>query len=125
MSIPKDLMYTRSHEWLKLEGQSALFGITNYAQEKMGDIVFVNLPQEGDAAVAGESIADMESVKAVSDIYSPASGTVAAVNEEVLDTPNLINSEPYETWLVKLDSITENEELLTPEQYEQLLKEEE
>ena len=87
----------------------------------MGDLVFVNLPEEGDEVTVGEAFADVESVKAVSDVYSPVSGTVCEVNEELLDTPETINETPYDAWLIKVGEITEKEELLTAAEYEKFV----
>jgi glycine cleavage system H protein len=94
-------------------------GITDYAQHELGDLVFVNLPEVGEEAVKGERIADVESVKAVSDIYSPVNGVVKAVNEAVLDSPELINSDPYGTWLFEIEDVDAFEEFLDAEAYEQ------
>ncbi|MEM1484730.1 glycine cleavage system protein GcvH [Oscillospiraceae bacterium PP1C4] len=124
--IKKDLLYSKSHEWVKeLEDGIFEIGLTDHAQEALGDLVFVNLPQEGDEAEAGEPIADVESVKAVSDVYSPVSGTICAVNEELLDAPELINQNAYEAWLFRVENVTDKEELLSAEQYEKFLSEEE
>jgi glycine cleavage system H protein len=102
MNIPVELLYAKSHEWVRVTGpDSCEIGLSDFAQQELGDIVFVNLPQVGDALKKGEPFADVESVKAVSDIYSPIDGAVTAVNEAVLDSPELINTAPYETWLVK------------------------
>ena len=117
MNIPAELHYTRSHEWVAFDGDVACIGITDYAQEELGDLVFANLPQVGDNVTAGEPFADVESVKAVSDIYSPVSGTVLEVNEELLDRPELINEAPYEAWFAKIEGITAKEELLSADEY--------
>lgn len=119
MNIPKELLYTKSHEWVKLEGDSAEIGLTDYAQKAMGDLVFVNLPQVGDPVNMEETFGDVESVKAVSDVFSPVTGAVTAVNEELLDHPELVNQSPYEAWLIKVENVTAKEELLTPEEYEE------
>ncbi len=125
MNIPKDLMYTKSHEWVKFSSETvAQVGLTDFAQKALGDIVFVNLPQVGDDLSIGDSFSDVESVKAVSDVYSPLAGTVVAVNTELMDAPELINEAPYETWLIKLSNITDQDDLLTADAYEQLLLEE-
>ena len=97
-------------------------GITDFAQSELGDLVFVNLPEEGDEVVVGESFADVESVKAVSDVLSPLSGVVSAINEDILDAPESINSAPYEAWFVKVKDVSDKEELLTAEEYEEFLK---
>lgn len=103
MNIPADLLYTETHEWARVDGDVVEIGLTDFAQNELGDLVFVNLPEEGDEVTAGEPFADVESVKAVSDVMSPASGTVVAVNEELLDNPALINEAPYDAWLVRVE----------------------
>ena len=118
MNIPEELRYTKSHEWLKEEDGVYTVGLTDFAQHALGDIVFVNLPQEGDPLTAGEALGDVESVKAVSDVYSPVTGTVKAVNEDLLDTPEAINADPYGAWLVEVEDITDQEELLDAAAYE-------
>lgn len=118
MTHPTDLKYSKSHEWVKfLDETTALIGLTDYAQDALGDLVFVNLPEVGDEVAAGEVFADVESVKAVSDVFSPVSGTVAEVNEELLDVPEMMNSDPYGAWLIKVENITDREELMTAEEY--------
>ncbi len=120
-TAPADLKYTKSHEWVKLDNTGvAVVGLTDYAQKALGDLVFVNLPEEGDSVTCGESFADVESVKAVSDVFSPVSGTVCAVNEELLDAPESINQDPYGAWFVKVNAISETEELLEADAYEAL-----
>ena len=118
MNFPKELLYSESHEWVqKLEGGNARVGLTDFAQHELGDLVFVNLPQVGDSMDIGDSFCDVESVKAVSDVYSPLTGIVAAVNEELLDAPQLINENPYEAWLVEVESIEEFDNLLDADAY--------
>ena len=124
MTFPEELKYTRSHEWVKFEDDMAYVGITDYAQEELGDLVFVNLPQVDDPVSAGEAFADVESVKAVSDIYSPVNGTVAEINEELLDAPELINNAPYDAWFVKVVEINGTEELLDADEYAAFVEEE-
>lgn len=124
MNFPKELMYTESHEWVKIEGDKALVGLTDYAQSELGDLVFVNLPEEGDEVTAGEVFLDVESVKAASDVYAPLSGVIEEVNEELLDRPGLINEAPYEAWLVKIGEIGDRENLLTAEEYEAVVNSE-
>ena len=125
MNVSKELLYTKSHEWvLFTDDTTAKMGLTDYAQGELGDLVFVNLPEPGDDAVIGEAFADVESVKAVSDVYSPVSGKIAQVNEELLDVPALINTDPYGAWLVEISDITEKDELLSPSAYEQFCTEE-
>ena len=116
-NVPSELRYTASHEWVAEEGDLLTVGLTDFAQSELGDLVFVNLPEVGDDATAGEAICDVESVKAVSDVFSPATGTVAEVNEELLDAPELINEDPYGAWLLKLEDVTEVEELMDADAY--------
>ena len=122
MSVEKGLLYAKSHEWVKEEGGEFVVGITDYAQSELGDLVFVNLPEEGDEVTMGESFADVESVKAVSDVLSPISGVVSAINEAILDAPESINSSPYEAWFIKVKDVTDKEELLSAAEYEEFLK---
>lgn len=99
--------------------------LTDYAQSELGDLVFVNLPEEGDEVTVGEAFGDVESVKAASDVYSPVTGTVSAVNEELLDAPESINEAPYDAWFIKVTDISEEEELLSAEEYEKFVEESE
>ena len=122
MAVQKGLLYSKDHEWVKEEGGEFVVGITDYAQSELGDLVFVNLPEEGDSVTKGEAFSDVESVKAVSDVLSPLTGLVSAINEAVLDAPESINSSPYEAWFVKVKDVTEKEELLSAEEYEEFLK---
>ena len=124
MNTPKELLYTKSHEWVRLEGDAAYIGLTDFAQDALGDLVFVKLPEVGDEMEAGAVFADVESVKAVSDVYSPLSGTVEEVNEELLDAPEKINEAPYDAWFVKVVGITEKEELISAEAYVKVCEEE-
>lgn len=117
MNHPEELKYVKTHEWVKEEGDVVYVGITDFAQDALGDLVFVNLPEEGDEVVAGEAFADVESVKAVSDVFSPVTGVVLAVNEELLDAPERINEDPYGAWFVKVGQVTDHEEYLTAEEY--------
>ena len=116
--IPAELSYTTTHEWVSIEGDTYTIGLTDYAPNALGDLVFVNLPQEGDEVVNGEAFADVESVKAVSDVYSPVTGTVVQVNEELLDAPEAINEDPYNAWLVRVDEVSEVGDLLDADAYE-------
>ena len=125
MKVEKGLMYSKSHEWIKEEGDEIIIGITDYAQSALGDLVFVNLPEEDDEVTLGESFGDVESVKAVSDVYSPVTGVVSAVNGDILDSPESINSNPYEAWFIKVRDVSEKEELMTAEEYEKFLDEQE
>ena len=118
MNFPQELKYTKTHEWVKFEDDTtASVGITDYAQDQLGDLVFANLPEEGDDVVAGDTFADVESVKAVSDVISPVTGVVAEVNEELADNPALMNEAPYEAWFVKVKEITDTDELMTADEY--------
>lgn len=117
-NVVEGLFYTKSHEWVKFEDETtAVIGLTDYAQSELGSLVFVNLPEEEDEMTVGEAFADVESVKAVSDVYAPVTGVVAEVNEELLDTPERINEDPYEAWFVKVKDITDKEEFLSAEEY--------
>jgi len=121
MNIPNELRYSKTHEWVRLEESTAVIGLTDHAQSQLGDLVFVNLPAPGDAVTAGEPMGDVESVKAVSDVYCPVTGLVSAVNTELEDSPQLINEQPYEAWLIRVEKISGTEELLTAAEYEALI----
>ena len=118
MTYPIDLQYSRDHEWLRMEDGVAVIGISDFAQSELGDVVFVNLPEVGDEAIAGEPFGDVESVKAVSDLVCPVTGTVCAVNEELLDAPEKLNEDPYGTWIIKVENVTDTEEMLTAAEYQ-------
>ena len=118
MNYPKELSYAKTHEWVRKDGDTYIIGITDYAQHALGDVVFVNLPQEGDEVTAAESFGDVESVKAVSDIMSPVTGTICAVNEELADSPELLNNDPYGAWIIKVQDVSDTEELLDAASYE-------
>lgn len=124
MNFPSELKYTKDHEWLKMEGDVAVVGITDFAQNALGDIVFINLPQEGDAVTAGESFGDVESVKAVSDVMSPVSGIISAVNSDLEDAPENLNSDPYGFWIIKIEGIRDTEDLMDAAAYEAFCAEE-
>jgi glycine cleavage system H protein len=124
MELRDDLLYSRTHEWVKEEGDVVVIGLTDYAQSELGDLVFVNLPEEGDEVEVGKEFADVESVKAVSDVYSPVSGTVAEVNEDLLDAPESINEAPYDAWFVKVSGVTEKEDLLSAAEYKKFVESE-
>lgn len=124
MNVPKNLLYARTHEWVLKEGDVYTVGISDHAQTELGDLVFVNLPNVDDEVVAGEALADVESVKAVSDIISPVSGTVIEVNEELLDAPEKMNQAPYEAWIAKISNVSAMDELMDAEAYEAFLGEE-
>ena len=117
MEIRDELRYSEDHEWVLVEGDVAVVGITDYAQSELGDLVFVNLPEEGDEVTAGETFADVESVKAVSDVLSPVDGTVAEINEELLDYPEKINEAPYDAWFIKVSDYKEADGLMNAEEY--------
>ena len=118
MNYPKELSYAKTHEWVKVEDGVYVIGISDYTQHALGDVVFVNLPQEGDEVTATESFGDVESVKAVSDIVSPVTGTICAVNEELADSPELLNNDPYGAWIIKVQDVTDTDELLDAAAYE-------
>ena len=118
MLFPAEMKYSKDHEWMKEEDGVAVIGISDFAQDALGDVVFVNLPGEGDEVTAGEAFGDVESVKAVSDLVSPVSGTVCAVNEALLDEPEKLNKAPYDAWLIKVENVTATEELLDAAAYE-------
>ena len=118
MNTPNELKYSKSHEWLKTEDGIAVIGISDYAQDALGDVVFINLPAVGDTVTAGESFGDVESVKAVSDLISPVTGVVCAVNEELEESPENLNSDPYGAWIIKVEEVTETEEMLDAAAYE-------
>jgi glycine cleavage system H protein len=113
-----DLKYSKSHEWVRMDGDVAVIGISDFAQDALGDLVFVNLPQVGDDVTAGEAFGDVESVKAVSDLMSPVTGTVCEINEELLDAPESLNNDPYGAWIIKVENVTDTEELLDAAAYE-------
>ena len=125
MELKNDALYMKSHEWVVIDGDTATVGISDFAQSELGDLVFVNLPEPGDEVTAGEAFADVESVKAVSDIYSPVTGTIAEINEELLDAPEMINENANKAWFIKVENVTEQaEDLLAPEDYEVYCEEE-
>ncbi len=118
MLFPAEIKYSKDHEWMKEEDGVVVIGISDFAQDALGDVVFVNLPGEGDEVTAGEAFGDVESVKAVSDLVSPVSGTVCAVNEDLLDEPEQLNKAPYDAWLIKVENVSDTEELLDAAAYE-------
>jgi glycine cleavage system H protein len=125
VSVPQELQYTRSHEWVRTEGDTATVGITDHAQDELGDIVYVELPEAGATFDAGDSFGTVESVKAVSDLYAPVGGEVVEVNEALGDNPEKINEDPYgEGWIIKL-RVSDEGDLLSASDYEQFLEEEE
>jgi glycine cleavage system H protein len=126
MSYPNDLKYTKEHEWIKVDGSTATIGITHYAQESLGDIVFVDLPKPGSAITAGKTFGTVESVKAVSDLYAPATGTVAEANGDLATSPEKINKDANNTWMIKvtLQNPGELPGLLSAADYEKFVSEE-
>ena len=122
--IVKGLYYTNTHEWVKVEDGFAYIGITDYAQESLGEIVFVELPEEDDQVNAGEEFSAVESVKAASDLISPVSGTIVLVNDDLEDSPELINEDAFENWIIKVDLEDESElnKLLSAEEYSELIE---
>jgi glycine cleavage system H protein len=125
MSTPTELRYTKEHEWVKVEGNTAIIGITDFAQSELGDIVFVELPEVGDEVKLEQAFGSVESVKTVSELYAPVSGTVTAVNDELSDSPELVNESPYENaWMIKveLSNVEELEALLDAAGYTALIE---
>ncbi|MFC4558683.1 glycine cleavage system protein GcvH [Virgibacillus kekensis] len=126
MSLPKDLLYSEEHEWVKKEDSKVRIGITDFAQSELGDIVFVELPEVGDEIEADEPFGSVESVKTVSELYAPLSGTVVEINEELEDSPEFVNESPYEkAWMVVVEPSddSEFENLLSAEQYQEVTEE--
>lgn len=123
MTFPTELKYSKSHEWVCfIDETTATVGLTEFAQSELGDLVFVGLPDVGSALETGKAFSDVESVKAVSDVFSPVSGTVSEVNEGLLDSPELINEDPYGAWFVKVEGISGSEELLSADEYRELVE---
>jgi glycine cleavage system H protein len=120
--IPKDLLYAKSHEWALVEGDVATVGITQFAQEQLGDLTYVELPEVGDTFEAGSEMGSVESVKAASEIYAPVSGEIIEVNAALADAPEIVNQDPYgEGWLVKFKIAADPEDLLSADEYEELV----
>lgn len=126
MKVVKGLLYSNDHEWVKVEGEEAFIGISDYAQEHLGDIVYVELPEVDDELAKEDSFAAVESVKAAADVYIPVSGKVVEVNEALVDDPALLNADAYENWIIKVELADKSqlEELMTSEDYEKFLAEE-
>jgi glycine cleavage system H protein len=126
MKVIEGLKYSKDHEWVKVEGNKAIIGITDYAQDSLGDVVFVDLPEPGETVNAGDAAAVAESVKAAADIYSPVSGTIIEVNTELEGSPELINEDPYQNWIivVEINDASELDFLMDAEEYERFCKEE-
>jgi glycine cleavage system H protein len=117
-TIPEDCRYLETHEWVRVDDDTARVGITDFAQDELGDVVFVELPAPGDELEAGAEFGVIESIKAVSDLYLPVSGTVAAVNEELFDAPELVNEDPYgDGWMLELEDVEDDGDSLSPEEY--------
>ncbi|NLC05882.1 MAG: glycine cleavage system protein GcvH [Erysipelothrix sp.] len=117
------ILYSKTHEWIKWEGEEITIGISDFAQSELGDVVFVNLPEVNDTLTVGESFADVESVKAVSDIISPIDGEVLEINEDLLDQPELINQDAQNSWFIKVTNVTNQDDLLTYDEYLQFIEE--
>jgi glycine cleavage system H protein len=125
MSLPAELLYGRLHEWIRVEGDAVVIGITHYAQDQLGEVVYVELPEVGTGVATGEELGTLESVKAVSEFLAPVGGEVIGVNERLEDEPNLVNEDPYgDGWLVKISGSVESEDLLDAEAYQQFLEQE-
>lgn len=125
MTAPRDLRYTKSHEWVRIDGDVATIGVTDYAQSELGDITYLELPEPGDQVSGGEPFGVVESVKAASDIYAPVDGEVLERNEDAIAAPDVVNTSPYGgAWLIKvrLSDPSQTEGLLTPEQYDELVE---
>ena len=119
------MRYAKTHEWVELVNDTTVrIGISDFAQQALGDLVFINLPDVGDTVTVGDPLGDMESVKAVSDIISPVTGTISGVNQEVLDQPALINENPYQSWFIEVADISGTADLMTAAEYEAFCKEE-
>ena len=124
-NIPQNLNYAETHEWAdSTSDTTARIGISDFAQHELGDLVFINLPEVGDSVTAGEAFGDVESVKAVSDIISPVTGVISAVNQDVLDSPENINNDPYGSWFIEVEDITGKSDLMTASEYEDFCEKE-
>lgn len=126
MKVLKDLYYSEDHEWIKVEGNEAYIGITDFAQDQLGDIVYVELPEIDDEIEKDEGFSAVESVKAASDVYMPVDGKVLEVNEELLDSPELLNSDAFENWIIKVEltDSSQLDELMSSKEYEEFISEE-
>ncbi len=124
LNLPTDVLYTRDHEWAKTEGDTVVIGISDYAQDQLGDIVFVEMPEQGDSFEVGEEFGTLESVKAVSELYLPIGGEIVATNEALEDTPELLNENPYDSWIVKVKPSNEDDikKLLDRDSYLKILE---
>ncbi len=125
MTVPADLLYARSHEWIRVEEDGVVIGITEYAQDQLGEVVYVELPEVGTAVDAGEELGTLESVKAVSEFLSPVAGEVIEINDRLQDEPNLVNEDPYgDGWLVRISGSAEGDAVLDAEGYAAFLEQE-
>ncbi len=127
MDFPEDLKYTKEHEWVRVEGESAVVGVTDYAQDSLGDVVYVELPDEGSAVAKDEPFGVVESVKAVSDLYAPVSGNVTEVNDTIVDSPEVINEDPYgDAWMIKIEfnNPADLDGLFSSDEYQKYIEEE-
>lgn len=123
--MAKELKYVRTHEWVEyLEEDKVRIGLTEYAVEELGDLVFIDLPEVDDEVEVEEPFADVESVKAVSEVFSPVTGIITAVNEDLLDQPELINESPLEAWLIEVSEVTDQDDMITKEEYDEFIAEE-
>ena len=124
LNLPKDVRYTKDHEWAKVTGDTIRIGISDYAQDQLGDIVFVEMPSVGDTFEEGDEFGTLESVKAVSELYAPIGGEIVAINEDLEDSPELINQDPYSGWIIEIkpNDVQEFEQLLSQESYLGVLK---
>ncbi len=128
MNVPEDLRYSEEHEWARVEGELVRIGITDYAQHQLGDVVYVELPEEGDSFGFMEPFGVIESVKAASDLYAPVAGTVVEINAELEDAPELVNEDPYgDGWMIVIepDDLSDLDNLLSPAEYAAMIEEEE
>jgi glycine cleavage system H protein len=125
MNIPKNLLYTKTHEWIDFKDDTtAIIGITDFAQGQLGEIVHVNMPPEGEVFAAGDVVAGIESDMAAADMFLPVTGTISAVNERLMDQPDLINTSPYDAWICEVSGIEDKLELISAEEYDAFLQEE-
>lgn len=125
MEFLDDIKYTKSHEWVKyIDDSTVLVGLSDFAQSELGDLVFINLPEVGDTVEVGKVFCDVESVKAVSDVYSPVSGEIVEINEELLDNPEIVNESAYDAWFIKVENVTDKAELLSKDEYVKLVESE-
>ena len=123
--ILENLRYTETHEWVEILNETTVrIGLSDFAQQALGDIVFINLPETGDDTTAGQALGDVESVKAVSEIMSPVTGAITAVNQAVIDQPELVNEDPYASWFVEINDISDRSELMSASEYEEFCKKE-